>query len=53
MSKLVIPGLKPEDTVKFYLTGEFYGENPSSIAFNIDVPKACPLISKWCNCFSV
>ena len=28
------------------MTGEFYGENPSSIAFNIDVPKACPLISK-------
>lgn len=46
MSKLVIPGLKPEDSVKFYLTGEFYGENPSSISFNIDVPKACPLISK-------
>lgn len=46
MSKLVIPGLKPEDSVKFYLTGEFYGENPSSISFNIDIPKACPLISK-------
>lgn len=46
MSKLVIPGLKSEENVKFYLTGEFYGENPSSVAFNINVPKACPLIYK-------
>jgi hypothetical protein len=46
MSKLVIPGLKPEDSVRFYLTGEFYGETPSSISFPIDIPKACPLISK-------
>lgn len=46
MNNLIIPNLKSNSEMKFYLTGEIYGENPASISFSIKVPKACPLINK-------
>lgn len=46
MSKLIIPRLQPKDKIKFVLTGELFGESPTSSIFEINVPPACPLISK-------